>query len=68
MALGLQVPEPVQLTDSLEEELPGQLVRGGDPEADFRHARHQPGVLARAFVEDLPVHGVSRVDGLGVVG
>ena len=66
--LGFQVPEPVQLPHALQEELAGQFVGGGDVEADFRNARHQPGVLAWSFVEDLPVHGVPRIDGLGVVG
>ena len=66
--LGFQVPEPVQLPHALQEELPGQVVRGGDVETDLRHARHRPCVLARALVEGLPMHGVSGIDGLGVVG
>ena len=66
--LGFQVPEPVQLPHALQEELSGQVVRCGDVEADLRHARHQPCVLARALVEGLPMHGVSGIDGLGVVG
>ena len=67
-ALGFQVPEPVQLAHALQEELAGDVVGGGDVEVDLRHARHLPGVLAQALVEDLPVHGVARIHRLGVVG
>ena len=56
--LGFEIPEAMQLADSLVDELFDVLDFGSHREIDLPRAAHQVGLLARSLVEDLTVVGM----------
>ncbi len=71
-AFGLEVPETVQLADSLIEERLHGRHGAGDRQMNAAGPRHQKGVAARPIVEGIPILRVAGLAsfalGRGMVG